>query len=53
MDRTSARLSIVAAILFLVIVLALLFLAPEVDAEQYGISFYARSPTSAPRSGWP
>ena len=41
MDRTFARLSIVAAILFLVIVLALMFLAPEVDALKYGISFYA------------
>jgi len=41
MDRTCARVSIVAAILFLVIVLALMFLAPEVDALKYGISFYA------------
>jgi hypothetical protein len=41
MERTFARLSIVAAILFLVIVLALMFLAPEVDALKYGISFYA------------
>ena len=38
MDRTFARLSIVAAILFLVIVLALMFLAPEVDALKYGIN---------------
>jgi hypothetical protein len=41
MDHTLARTSIAAAILFLVIVLALLFLAPEVDPLQYGISFYA------------
>ena len=41
MDRTFARLSIVAAVLFLVIVLALIVLAPEVDALKYGISFYA------------
>ena len=41
MDRTFARISIVATMLFLVIVLALLFLAPEVDPLQYGISFYA------------
>ena len=41
MDRTFARISIVATILFLVIVLILMFLAPEVDPLQYGISFYA------------
>jgi hypothetical protein len=41
MDRSFARISIVAAMLFLVIVLALMFLAPEVDPLQYGISFYA------------
>src|SRR5688572_23636718 len=41
MDRTLARASIASAILFLVIVVALLFLAPEVDPLQYGISFYA------------
>jgi hypothetical protein len=47
MDRTFAQLSIVAAILFLVIVLALMFLAPEVDALKYGISFYALTDFSA------
>jgi hypothetical protein len=41
MERTFARLSMVAAVLFLVILLALMFLAPEVDALKYGISFYA------------
>jgi hypothetical protein len=41
MDRTLARISILAAAGFLVIVLALLFLAPEVDPLLYGISFYA------------
>jgi hypothetical protein len=41
MDRTFARIAIVAAILFLVIVVALIFLAPEIDPLQYGISFYA------------
>jgi hypothetical protein len=47
MDRTFAQLSIVAAILFLVIVMALMFLAPEVDALKYGISFYALTDFSA------
>lgn len=46
-DRTFARLSIVAAILFLVVVLALMFLAPEVDALKYGLSFYALTDFSA------
>jgi hypothetical protein len=41
MDRTLARISILAAAAFLVTVLALLFLAPEVDPLLYGISFYA------------
>jgi hypothetical protein len=39
MDRTLARISILAAAAFLVTVLALLFLAPEVDPLLYG--FYA------------
>lgn len=41
MDRILARISILATTVFMVIVLALLFLAPEVDPLQYGISFYA------------
>jgi hypothetical protein len=41
MERTLARISILAASVFLVTVLALLFLAPEVDPLLYGISFYA------------
>ena len=40
MDRTCAWISIVATTLFLIIVLALVFLVPEVDPLQYGISFY-------------
>jgi hypothetical protein len=47
MDRVFAQLSIVAAILFMAVVLALMFLAPEVDALQYGISFYALTDFSA------
>ena len=41
MDRTLAWTSIAATTLFLVIILALLFLAPEVNPLRYGISFYA------------
>jgi hypothetical protein len=40
-NQTFAQISIVATALFVVIILALLFLAPEVDPLQYGISFYA------------
>ena len=41
MARTLARISILASAVFLVAVLALLFLAPEIDPLLYGISFYA------------
>jgi hypothetical protein len=47
MDRTLAWTSIAATTLFLVIILALLFLAPEVDPLRYGISFYALTDFSA------
>ena len=47
MDRTLAWTSIAATTLFLVVIVALLFLAPDVDPLRYGISFYALTDFSA------
>ena len=41
MVRPLAYLSIIAALLFLIAVVVLLFLAPGVDPMRFGISFYA------------
>ena len=43
MRRAFGYVSVIAALLFVVAVIALHFLAPEVDPMRYGISFYAHT----------